>query len=197
MLRVEDGRLIRARRIVVRVPRPPVAARLASSGDDNPHLAVSRSRLAEGRWFKVPIPETGIYRDRCGVPARRTRPRGHDPDVEHRHLRHRRAHPSSRQRVDRPADLLPVASLVTGDAVVFYAEGPMWWDWIERSGTRPGYWSHDISPFSTDSHYFLRLDDPSPTRIGDAAFPSWSDAEVLTDYPGPAILRGGLRQHPA
>ncbi len=62
LLRVEEGRLIRARRVVVRVPRPPVAARLAARGDVNPHLAVDRSVLADGRWVKVPIRESGVYR---------------------------------------------------------------------------------------------------------------------------------------
>ncbi|MGB3541877.1 type IX secretion system sortase PorU [Rubrivirga sp.] len=178
-LRVEGDRLIRARRVVVRVPRPPVVARLASSGDDNPHLAVGQSRLAEGRWFKVPIPETGVYRidadflrDQLGLEDAISMSSIGVYGTGGRIL-------PAVNAVDRPADLLPVASLEADGGLVFYAEGPSWWDWVSRTGARDGYWLHDISPFSSNSFYFLRLDDPSPSRIGEAAFPGSSGAQVL------------------
>ena len=172
LLRVEGDRLIRARRVLVRVPRPPVAARLAASGDDNPHLAVDRSVLAEGRWVKVPIPESGVYRidraflrDSLGV---------EDVSVSSIAVYGTggRILPALNS-APRPADLLEVASFVSGDALLFYAEGPEWWDWQD------GRWSHDISPFSRASYYFLRLDAPSPRRVGGGSFPNWSDATVV------------------
>ena len=178
-LRVEGDRLIRARRMVVRVPRPPVVARLASSGDDNPHLAVGQSRLAEGRWFKVPIPESGVYRVDAAFLRDELRIEGDVPlSSVGVYGTGGRILPAI-NAVDRPADLLPVASLVTGDAVVFYAEGPAWWDWVPATGARDGYWLHDISPFSDNSFYFLRVDDPSPARVGGASFPSFGDARPL------------------
>ncbi len=182
LLRVENGRLVRARRVVVRVPRPPVAARLAARGDDNPHLAVDRSVLAEGRWFKVPIPESGVYRidaaflrDSLGVresvPLSSVAVYGTGGRIL-----------PAVNSAPRPADLLEVPSLVVGDGLLFYAEGPQWWDWVPDVSTdvTVGEWVHDISPFSVASYYFLRLDAPSPQRIGGAAYPGWTDATVLS-----------------
>ncbi|WP_420457490.1 type IX secretion system sortase PorU [Rubrivirga sp.] len=182
LLRVENGRLVRARRVVVRVPRPPVAARLAARGDDNPHLAVDRSALAEGRWFKVPIPESGVYRidaaflrDSLGVqgsvPLSSVAVYGTGGRIL-----------PAVTSTPRPADLLEVPSLVVGDGLLFYAEGPQWWDWVpeDPSDVTEGEWVHDISPFSVASYYFLRLDAPSPLRIlSGAVFPGWPDATVV------------------
>ncbi len=164
VLRVEGQELVRVRRIVVRVPRPVVAARLASRGDDNPHLAVERSRLADGRWFKVPIPQTGVYRidqaflrDALDIEGTVALSSIGVYGIGGRIL-------PALNSAPRPADLEPVASAVVGDGLLFYAEGPQWWDWVtEADGS--GYWSHDISPFSEVSHYFLRVDDPSPARV--------------------------------
>ena len=176
LLRVEEGRLIRARRVVVRVPRPPVAARLAARGDVNPHLAVDRSVLADGRWVKVPIRESGVYRidaaflrDSLGV-------EGVSMSSVAVYGTGGRVLPAV-NATPRPADLLEVPSLVQGDALLFYAEGPQWWDWVPSSSG--GEWSHDISPFSEASFYFLRLDAPTPQRIGGGAFPDWPDATVV------------------
>ncbi|WP_412067488.1 type IX secretion system sortase PorU [Rubrivirga sp. IMCC43871] len=176
MLRVADGRLIRARRAVVRVPKPPFAARLAASGDDNPHLDVARSVLAEGTWFKVPIPTDGVYRidaaflsDSLGVTAQIGQVGVYG--IGGRIL-------PAQAGAPRPADLQPIAALQQNGALVFYAEGPQWWDWT-ADNTGGGHWEHDISPFSDVSYYFLRVDDPSPARIGSAAFPSWPTVTTL------------------
>ena len=178
LLRVEGDRLIRARRIVVRVARPPVAARLAASGDDNPHLAVDRSVLADGRWVKVPITESGVYRvDRAFLRDSL----GIDEQVPLSSIgvygTGGRILPAV-AGAPRPADLREVPALVAGDALLFYAEGPQWWDW-QPSAFGGGRWSHDISPFSRASYYFLRLDAPSPARIGGAGFPGWPDASPV------------------
>jgi len=178
LLRAEGGRLIRARRVVVSVARPPVAARLAASVHDNPHLAVDRSVLADGRWVKVPIPESGVYRidqaflrDSLGVeeavPLSSVAVYGTGGRVL-----------PTLAGAPRPADLVEVPSLVSGDALLFYAEGPQWWDW-EANSFGGGQWSHDISPFSRASYYFLRLDASSPARVGGGGFPGWADASPV------------------
>ena len=173
LVRIEGDRLVRVRRLVARVPTPPVAARLAVAGDDNPHLAVERSVLADGTWFKVPIPESGVYRidatflrDSLGV---------ENPAIQNVAIYGTggRILPAVNS-APRPADLLEVPSLVQGDAVLFYAEGPQWWDWAD------GRWTHDISPFSDVSYYFVRVDAPSPRRVAGGTFPSWSDTQVLS-----------------
>ncbi len=178
-LRVEGDRLVRVRRVVVRVPRPPVAARLAARGDGNPHLAVERSALADGTWYKVPIRESGVYRidqaflrDSLGIATPPALASVAVYGIGGRVL-------PALNRAPRPADLDPVASLVVGDGLLFYAQGPQWWDWTTPEGSASPRWSHDISPFSTVSHYFLRVDAPAPARLGAAAFPDWADAAPL------------------
>jgi len=170
-LRVQDGRLQRIRRVVARVTRPAVRARLASRGDDNPHLAVQRSVLADGTWFKVPIAEAGVYRidaaylrDSLGIAS---------PDLARVGVYGNGGRVLPALNSDpRPADLNPVPSLLMGDALYVFAEAPSWWDW----DTTDDAWVHDTSPFSTETAYFLRVDDASPVRVANEAFPAWTDA---------------------
>ena len=179
VLRVEGGRLVRVRRVVARVARPPVAARLAARADGNPHLAVERSALADGTWYKVPIRESGVYRittaflrDSLGIASPPALSSVAIYGVGGRVL-------PALNSAPRPADLLEVASAVVGDGILFYAEGPQWWDWTTPEGSAEPRWSHDISPFSTVSHYFVRVDAPAPRRLAPAAFPRWTDAQTL------------------
>ncbi|MEO0557773.1 MAG: type IX secretion system sortase PorU [Bacteroidota bacterium] len=170
-LRVQDGRLQRIRRVVARVTRPAVRARLASRGDDNPHLAVQRSVLADGTWFKIPIAQEGVYRidapylrDSLGIAS---------PDLSRVGVYGNGGRILPALNSDpRPADLNPVPSLLVGDALYVFAEAPSWWDWDAGEST----WVHDISPFSNEAAYFLRIEDPSPARATSGAFPGWGDA---------------------
>ena len=178
VLRVEGSRLVRVRRIVARVARPPVAARLAARAD-NPHLAVQRSALADGTWYKVPIQKSGVYRidqaflrDSLGIASPPPLSAVAVYGIGGRIL-------PALNSAPRPADLLEVASVVVGDGLLFYAEGPQWWDWTTPEGSAEPRWSHDISPFSTVSHYFVRVDAPAPQRLAAAAFPGWGDAQAL------------------
>ncbi|GAB5534276.1 MAG: type IX secretion system sortase PorU [Rubricoccaceae bacterium] len=168
-LRVQDGRLQRIRRVVARVTRPAVQARVASRGDDNPHLAVQRSVLADGTWFKIPISEEGVYRidaaylqDSLGIAS---------PDLARVAVYGNGGRILPALNSDpRPADLNPVPSLLVGDALYVFAEAPSWWDWDG------GEWAHDISPFSTETAYFLRVDAEAAARVQSSAFPGWGDA---------------------
>ena len=173
LVRVEGDRLVRARRVVVRVPTPAVTAPLAAPGRANAHVAVDRSALADGTWFKVPIRQSGIYRidaaylrDSLGV-------EGVDLSTVQVYGNGGRILPAP-NAAPRPADLLEARTLVRDGALLFYAEAPLWWDWETTSDG--GYWSHDISPFSDVSYYFVRVDAASPQRLGAASFPNWSDA---------------------
>ena len=179
VLRVEGDRLVRVRRVVARVARPPVAARLAARADGNPHLAVQRSVLADGTWYKVPIRQSGVYRittaflrDSLGIASPPPLSAVAVYGTGGRIL-------PALNSAPRPADLLEVASAVVGDGLLFYAEGPQWWDWTTPEGSTEPRWSHDISPFSTVSHYFVRVDAQTPRRLGPAAFPDWPDARPL------------------
>lgn len=178
LLRVEGDRLVRARRVVVRVPRVPVRAALAAPGDGNPHVAVQRSALADGRWFKVPVARSGVYRITAAYLRDSLGVSGADLARVQVYGNGGRILPAP-NRAPRPADLLEVPVLARGNDLLFYAEGPSWWDWEPTEGASGGRWSHGISPFSTVAHYFIRVDEPSPTRLGAGAFPAWPDAEAL------------------
>ncbi|MDT0630488.1 type IX secretion system sortase PorU [Rubrivirga litoralis] len=183
VLRVEGDRLIRTRRAVVRVPRPPVTAALAAArvGGAAP---VTRSVLDEGTWFKIPVSQAGVYR----IDAAYLRD---GLGVENADLARVQVYGTGARilpapnAAPRPRDLLEVPTLAEGGAVLFYAEGPTfadapsWWDWVPATATEAGYWSHDISPFSRVSYYFVRVDAPAPRRLGAAAFPDWPDAAPL------------------
>lgn len=175
---VEGGEIVRFRRLVVRVPRPSVRAPLAPAalrGGAPTHASVTRSVLADGTWFKVPIRREGVYRittsylrDSLGVAA---------PD-----LARVAVYGIGGRRLPvvaglpRTPDLAEIPSLATSDAVVFFAEGPSWWDWRPAVGEVPGYWEHDIHPFSNDAYVFVRVDAPSPARLAPAPFLGAPDA---------------------
>ena len=183
VLRLDGDRLIRTRRAVVRVPRPPVVAALAAArvGGAAP---VTRSVLDEGRWFKVPISEAGVYRITADYLRTGLGVEGADLARVAVYGNGARILPAP-NAAPRPEDLLEVPTLARDGALLFYAEGPTfadapsWWDWVQDTGTGGGYWSHDISPFSRVSYYFVRVDAPSPRRLGPASFPDWPDAAPL------------------
>jgi len=178
---VVDGReIVRYRRLVVRVPRPAVRAPLAPvalRGGTPTHASVTRSVLADGTWFKVPIRREGVYRltaaylrDSLGVAA---------PD-----LARVAVYGIGGRRMPvvagtpRTPDLAEIPSLQTPDAVLFFAEGPSWWDWRPAVGAAPGFWEHDIHPFSNDAYVFVRVDAPAPARLAPSPFLDAPDAVV-------------------
>ena len=178
LLRVDGERLGRVRRVVLRVPRPALRVAFARGGTPNPHVAVTRSVLADGQWFRVPVAREGVYRltaaylrDSLGVA-------GADLNRVQVYGNGGRILPAVTS-APRPADLMEVPTLVSGDAVLFFAEGPSWWNYVPSLGTTPGRWEHDISPFSDETHYFVRVDAPAPRRLAAEAFPGWPDAERL------------------
>ncbi|HEX8385956.1 MAG TPA: C25 family cysteine peptidase, partial [Rubricoccaceae bacterium] len=178
LLRVEGERVGRVRRLVVRVPRPAYRGAFAGAGSSNPHVAVTRSALADGRWFRLAVPREGVYRldaaflrDSLGVA---------DADLARVQVYGNGGRILPAVTTDpRPADLTEVQTLVSGDAVLFFAEGPSWWDYKVDAGTGVGRWEHDISPFTDAVTYFVRVDAPAPRRLAAEGFPGWGDAERL------------------
>ena len=178
LLRVEGGRLVRARRVVVRVERPALRVSLAAPGDQNPHLAVERSALADGRWFRVEVPASGVYRIDAAYLRDSLEVEGADLGRVQVYGNGGRILPALNS-APRPADVKKVPMLARDGALLFWAEGPAWWDWEPERGLEPGRWSHDVSPFYRAAHYFVRVDEPAPLRLEAGAFPDWPDAERL------------------
>ncbi len=181
----ETGELTRYRTILFRV-RFASGAGAALGTSSNPHLDISRSVLADGSWFKVPIEEEGIYRvDRSVIAALGLNPASVDPANVRLYGNGGEPLPAIAGAV-RPADLLENPSMVVGggdgsfdagDAVLFYAKGPRGWRY-EVSEQR---WAHYVHPFSNQTYQFLRVDAPGGRRVETGTSPG-GQAERLDRF---------------
>ena len=178
VLRVDGDRIGRVRRLVVRVPRPALRVAFASRGGGNPHVAVTRSVLADGQWYRIAVPREGVFRLTAAFLRDSLRVASADLNRVQVYGNGGRTLPAVTD-APRPADLREVPTLVQGDAVLFFAEGPSWWDWVERTFRDAAHWAHDLNPFTTATHYFVRVDAPTPRRLAAEAFPAWPDAVRL------------------
>jgi hypothetical protein len=190
----ERGVVRRYRRLLVavRTSAPPEEGAFFRGGV-SPHVAVERSALAEGTWFKIPITREGVYRiDRAYLQALGVSG-GLDPARLQVYHNGGGMLPEVNS-APRPADLLENPAWITGgedgsfddgDALYFYAEGPNGWRW--RNDTliaANSRWEHAINYFSTTSYAFLRVDGAGGARIEGGAFPGWADAERQDRFDG-------------
>lgn len=159
-------------RIRIDLPGTDPSSRLRSSAKTS---NLTRSVLAEGRWFRIPITEEGIYRidraylrDSLGLD-----PDAVDPASIGLYGNGGRPLPAANS-APRPRDLLPHPARARGggdgsfdpnDAVWFFGRAPHGWDVREGGGGSGSRWSHYRNPFSGENAYFLRVDDPSPPRV--------------------------------
>ncbi len=205
----EAGVLRRYRRLRVRVQFPAAQrpARPSSSpgfalrgGEDNPHLTVDRSVLAEGTWFKVPIAREGVYRlDRAFLAAIGAGPDGVDPDRVRVYGNGGAPLPALNE-APRTPDLGEIPTFVTGggdgrfddgDAVYFFANAADGWTWDESIGDEPYRWRHYINPFSRVNYVFVRVDGAAGRRVGAGSFPGGS-ATVLSEITGRLFVEEDL-----
>lgn len=170
-------------------PRAARAIAAAVGSDDNPHLAVSRSVLADGTVFKIPVTEEGIYRiDRAFVEALGLDPGQLDPD-RIRIYGNGGAPLPAIAGAPRPADLVenPVfvrgggdGSFGAGDVVLFYGASPRGW----RFDPSTKGWTHYVNPFSNQNYYFLKLADTPGARVEAGTYPEFADAVVVDHVTG-------------
>ncbi|MFT5144057.1 MAG: hypothetical protein ACI84D_002689, partial [Thalassolituus oleivorans] len=182
----------RYRQITVRVDgiTEPLA-RVEARGIMNPHVAVTRSKLADGSIFRVPITEEGIYRvDRDLLSAI-----GLNPDtIEPNNLQilGNGGRPvAALNGADRIADLAENASFVrgggdgrfdSGDVLLFYASGPVTWSWGQTG------WEHTVHPYSTENAYFLKVGSEAGARITTNPFVDELGVPVLTSVTGRYVV---------
>ncbi|MBE2186393.1 MAG: type IX secretion system sortase PorU [Rhodothermales bacterium] len=191
MLTYDDAtqRLTRYRRLVLNV-RYGTATRRATSvrtGADVavpfPHLAVTKSVLADGTVFKIPVTEEGIYR----LDAQALRAMGLTPtSIDPARIRvfHNGGRPVPAANADsREADLIEVPTRVAGggdgsfadaDGVTFFLQGPVTWR-AER-----GAWAHTTNPYSTQTYVYLKIGEAPTATLTQAAFPGLSMADATT-----------------
>lgn len=198
LLTYEGGTVRRYRRLRVSLSygRPQQAGAISfatrTAGDDNPHLAVTESVLSDGVIYKIPITREGVYRiDReflADLPGLSLSPDDIDPDNVRVYGNGGRSLPAL-NGVPRPADLVenPVyrtgggdGSFDSGDAVLFYGNGPNGWTYDATAQA----WEHFVHPFSNENYYFIKIDDAGGASVGQASFPGFADAEVLTRTEG-------------
>ena len=124
------------------------------------------SVLAQGRWIKVSVPATGLYRlskatlAQLGLSAESVRVYGYGGNRISDIL-------SLSNYVD---DLPQVQTEVVDGEVVFYALGPDWW---ENSGN---YYHIENNPYTTVGYYFITADGTDERRA-----PRVIDASQLVD----------------
>ena len=162
-----------------RLPFPSAPVARTIMRQSNPHVAITRSALADGTWFKVPIAREGVFRlDRSWIEGVGLDAGSIDPSRV-------RVYTNGGQRVPeansapRPADLVETPRLVTGggdgafggdDAVLFFAEGARGWEW-DAAGDD---WRHWLNPMTRVNYAFVRVDgEPGGATVGAAEYPNW------------------------
>jgi len=212
----EAGTLRRYTRLRIRVALPEAPAARGADAPPNPHLSVTRSALAEGTWFKIPIEQEGVYRVDRALIARL----GLDPDrVDPARVlvfSNAGAPLPARNRDPRIPDLAERPRLVVGggdgrfdaaDGVYFFANGPYGWRWdqVAANNGQPG-WRHYINVFSHVNYVFLRVDGvggrdfetvagpaaggPLIERVTGRVFKEEDRPEGMVDRDGPADRAG-------
>lgn len=191
----ERGVVRRNRRLLIAVHTPAVPEGAAFlRGGASPHVGVTRSVLAEGTWFKIPIREEGIYRiDRAYLEGLGVEVAGLDPSRLQVYHNGGAMLPEVNS-TQRPADLVenPVwmlggddGTFGAGDALLFYAEAPNGWRWVpDPAVPGDGSWEHYINYFSAESYVFLRVDGAGGARVGGGGFPGWPDAARQDRFDG-------------
>lgn len=174
----------------------------AAALNDNPHVRVSRSVLASGRFFRIRITSPGIYKidreflDR--LPNLGVNVAGIDPD----HIKvygNGGAPVPALNGAERIADLAQNQVFVqgggdgsfdSGDAVWFYANGPSGWQSAQLTDSylRPllgadgeprRYWQHYVHPFDTANYYFIEIADDASLQYVRQDFPDDPAADLV------------------
>lgn len=162
---VEAGTLRRYRRMLVRVDFPAQRSEPRSDAE-NPHLGVTQSVLASGRWYRIPVTREGVVRiDRAFISNLGLDPNTIDP-ARVRVYGNGGAPVPELNSAPRIPDLAENARLVIGggdgrfsdgDAVIFFAYGASGWTWNSALTSVPR-WEHFINPYSSANQYFIRVD---------------------------------------
>lgn len=107
------------------------------------------SRLADGRWVKVAVEQSGIYR----ITAADLKRYGFSDPSKVCVFGYGGARLADRLAPDTYTDDLPqVASVNTAAGLVFYARGPETWT---QNTVYPGRFTHSLNPYSTAGYYYL------------------------------------------
>ena len=130
-----------------------------------------RSVLADGRWVKISVAESGIH----FISKETLRSWGFtDPSKVRVHGYGGNRQPSVLSVANYKDDLPEVACERTQKGIYFYGEGPVEWSYAYQNITQT------LNPYTTNGYYFLTQGDAEPARVNTVAKGTSSAAPV--DY---------------
>ena len=136
------------------------------------HFA-AHSVLADGRWVKISVPESGLY---CITPAQLRSWGFSNPDAVRVHGYGSRRIPDALTADNFIDDLPQVQSFVTPKGIVFYAVGPE-----ELSPSGIGF-TVITSPYATAGYYFLTESDAAKRPFNQTGVPGATEpGSVFTE----------------
>jgi len=206
-----SARLRRYRNMRIEVRYQGVRSAKNLSSEDNPHLDVRRSVLADGNMFKIAISETGIYQiDKTfleSITGLQTEVQSIDPE-QIRVFGNGGTPVAALNSAHRIPDLIENQVFVQGggdgsfdegDAVWFYGKGPYGWhseqlkDSRGRVLTNPQgeplrEWSHYVHPFDTTNYYFLDFGISESQALVQESYSSLPATSVLSEVQGRYFL---------
>jgi Peptidase family C25 len=153
-----------------------IAARPSS-----PRATATNSVLAQGRWIKIGLTETGVYRiDRGQLQSLGLDPSSFDARNLQLWGNGGRMLPQLNQ-APRADDLVENAVIVdetngSFNALVFYAQGPHGWD-LQTSN---GRYKHETNLYSDSAFYFLTVGNQPGRRIATVSAPGSPNGPTVT-----------------
>ena len=152
----------------------------------NPKFA-NRSAMASGEWYKIGLPETGIYKltasdlSELGINVSNIDPR------QIRIYHNGGGVLPEKNAIARPDDLVEVPIYVAGesdgrfdnnDYILFYGRGPVCWS---LESDKMAY-SHVQNPYDDYAYAFVVLGLGQGKRISEAAAPSGNADEIVNQF---------------
>ena len=148
-------------------------AALSAQAFDISHYAAT-SRLATGKWVKVAVSESGIYQ----ITASDASKWGFNDLSRIRVFGFGGAQMNDTLRSTIPDDLPQVATLHSGDRILFYAQGPTTWKW----STSYQKYLQQQHPYATQGFYFITEDSSLSDRGPDQSSVSPAGATVVNTF---------------
>ena len=131
----------------------------------------SRSQLADGRWVKIAVSESGIHQ----ITYRELSRWGFSNPAAVTIYGYGGAMLPETFSDDDPDDLEQIPSLNTGSKILFYAQGPVTWSYNAKTQE----YDHETNTYSTAGYYFL-TDSKSASAEEDGLAQAYATVGAIT-----------------
>ena len=136
------------------------------------HGYFTNSVLSNGKWFKIRVSESGLHQ----LPYSTLRGMGLDP-TKTRIYGFGGAMLQQNFSLFKYDDLPQIAAYDNGNALIFYAQGPVGWDYNASTGR----FVHTQNPYSFYGYYFLTDEgQEAPARAAEAEMPQPEGEQFVT-----------------